>query len=59
MNIQNITVGLIVLIACFYIGKTILQKVKSFSVKNSCGGNCGCGDGKASVKNSFVNVQKS
>ncbi|MBA2621789.1 MAG: FeoB-associated Cys-rich membrane protein [Acidobacteria bacterium] len=60
MNAQNIIVGLIILFACFYIGKNILKKAKSFSTKSSsCGADCGCGDGKSAAKNSFVNIQKS
>ncbi|MDQ6786848.1 MAG: FeoB-associated Cys-rich membrane protein [Acidobacteriota bacterium] len=42
MNIQNILVGIIILFACFYIGRTVWQKVKSFSAKSSCGSDCGC-----------------
>lgn len=43
MGIQNIITGFIVLLACLYVGKIVWQKVKSFSSKQSCGSDCGCG----------------
>jgi hypothetical protein len=43
MEIQNIITGFIVLFASLYVGKIVWQKVKSFSPKQSCGSDCGCG----------------
>ncbi len=60
MDFQNIIAGLIVLLALFYVGKTVAQKLKSFSAKSSaCASDCGCGDSKKSAKNSFVRIPKS
>jgi len=44
MNFQNVIVAVIILAACFYIGRMIWRKTKSFSSKSSCGSDCGCGE---------------
>ncbi|MEP7036704.1 MAG: FeoB-associated Cys-rich membrane protein [Acidobacteriota bacterium] len=59
MNFQTIIVGIIILIALFYIGANVWRKVKSFSGKSSCGtGDCGCGT-KSKSKNPFIQIGKS
>ncbi|MGI8639843.1 MAG: FeoB-associated Cys-rich membrane protein [Pyrinomonadaceae bacterium] len=59
MNFQIIIVGLIIFIALLYVGANVWRKVRSFSVKSSCGtGDCGCGT-KSQSKKSFVQIGKS
>jgi hypothetical protein len=58
MDIQNIIVGTIIILALFYVGLNVWRKVKSFSSKSSCGTDCGCGS-KSSAKNSFGQIRKS
>jgi hypothetical protein len=42
MNLQILMVGAIVLLAFLYLGKSVWEKVKSFSATSSCATDCGC-----------------
>jgi hypothetical protein len=43
MDIQNIIVAIILIIAALYVGKKMFGKIKSFSPKDkNCGNDCGC-----------------
>ena len=45
MDIQTIIVGIILLLAMFYVGKMIVVKLMSFSTSSNCGDACGCSSG--------------
>jgi hypothetical protein len=44
MNWQLFIVLGIICLAIFFTGKSFLLKAKSFSPKNNCGSDCGCGE---------------
>jgi hypothetical protein len=43
MDFQTAIVGLIIFFALLFAGVSFRRQIKSFSLKNSCGANCGCG----------------
>ena len=43
MDFQTIIVGIMILLAASYVGKAIFGKIKSFSPKQTCDSDCGCG----------------
>ncbi|MBK8466963.1 MAG: FeoB-associated Cys-rich membrane protein [Chloracidobacterium sp.] len=45
MYFQSILVGIIIIAAIVFAGRSLLQKRDSFSSKAGCGDNCGCNGG--------------
>jgi len=43
MNIQLIIVIAIIVAAVLYGARLVLKRTRSFSIKKSCGDDCGCG----------------
>ncbi len=43
MDIQTILVGIIFVVAAFYLGRMIYRNIRPGDQKGSCGGNCKCG----------------
>jgi len=59
MSVQNLIVGIIIILALFYIGRIVWRRIKSFFPKSSCGtDDCGCGT-KSKPQKSFVKIVKS
>ena len=48
MDIQNIAVAFIVLLALTYVGLILFKKLKSFTNKGSCDAGCGCSSSRKS-----------
>jgi len=54
MDVQLIIVFLVIAASIAFAGVTFARKTKTFSTKNDCAADCGCGDSKDQLTSSKV-----